>query len=81
MLRSARRAAAGGAGVVAVLHDLTLAAHLADRIALMRDGRIAAVGPPAEVLTPARLEAVYDLPVLVSEPAPGALAVTPMFSR
>lgn len=80
VLRAARDAAASGAGVLVVLHDLTLAAQMADRVALMRDGRIVALGSPEEVLTPERLAAVYDIPMAVSAPAPGRLAITPLFS-
>ena len=56
-----RRLAAEGAGVVATLHDLTLAARLADRLVVIADGRIAAAGAPAEVLTPALLAEVYGI--------------------
>lgn len=45
--------------VVAVLHDLNLAARYADRIVLLDQGRIAAAGAPADVLTPEQLMATY----------------------
>ena len=61
----ARRLAAEGRAVVAVLHDLNLSAAHADRIALLAHGRLAAVGAPAEVLTEAGLSAVYGHPVAV----------------
>ncbi|GAA3797425.1 ABC transporter ATP-binding protein [Micrococcus endophyticus] len=47
--------------VVAVLHELSLAARVADRLVALRDGRVAAAGTPAEVLTPAVLAEVFDL--------------------
>lgn len=47
--------------VVAALHDLNHAAMFCDRIALMRAGRIEAVGPPGEVLTAARIQAVFGV--------------------
>jgi iron complex transport system ATP-binding protein len=78
VLRAARAAAADGAGVLAALHDLTLAAAMADRLALMQAGRIVALGPPAEVLTPARLAPVYGLPVTVAPLPGGGLAVAPI---
>ncbi|MEV1048090.1 ABC transporter ATP-binding protein [Streptomyces sp. NPDC049916] len=37
--------------VVMVLHDLNHAARFADRIVALREGRVAADGPPAEVVT------------------------------
>jgi len=80
VLCAARAAAAAGAGVLAVLHDLTLAAAMADRLALMQAGRIVAAGPPTEVLTPARLAAVYGFPVAVAPLPGGPLCVAPIYS-
>jgi iron complex transport system ATP-binding protein len=54
------RARAGG-GVLAVIHDLALASRFMDRLVLMNEGWIVADGPPAEVLTPARLAQVYRI--------------------
>jgi len=48
-----------GRTVVIVLHDINHAAAYADRIVGMKDGRIVADGPPAEVLTVDRLEAMF----------------------
>jgi iron complex transport system ATP-binding protein len=45
-------AAERGLGVLAILHDLNLAAQYADRVFVLRDGRLLAQGAPAEVLTP-----------------------------
>ncbi|MBC2933774.1 heme ABC transporter ATP-binding protein [Nocardioides sp. zg-1228] len=59
LLATARRRAAAGAAVLVVLHDLTLAAAHADRMVLLEDGRVAAVGTPREVLDPALLTRVY----------------------
>ncbi len=62
-----RAEARRGVAVVAVLHDLTFAARYCDRCVLMRGGRIEADGPPAEVLTEARLQAIYDVRVARAE--------------
>lgn len=48
-----------------VLHDVNLAAQWCDRLLLLAHGRPVALGQPAEVLTAARLEAVYELPASV----------------
>jgi iron complex transport system ATP-binding protein len=53
--------ARGGRGVVLTIHDLTLAARIADRIVILQDGRIVADGTPAEALTPAILRSVYGI--------------------
>ena len=48
-----------GRAVVVVTHDLNLASQFATRLVLVQAGRIAADGPPAEVLRPEVLRAVY----------------------
>jgi len=60
-----RAEAAGGALVIAVLHDLTLAAQYCDRLLLIDEGRIVADGTPADVLTAERLRAVYGIDAAV----------------
>lgn len=52
--------------VVISLHDLNLAALYADRVALLSEGALQAVGAPSEVLTPERLTQVYGVPVVVT---------------
>lgn len=53
--------ARAGALVIAVLHDLTMAARYCDRLLLIDRGTVVADGPPVEVLTPANLRAVYGI--------------------
>ena len=54
----ARLARAGRSSLVA-LHDLGLAVRHCTRLILLHEGRIAADGPPGEVLTPERLAEVF----------------------
>ena len=56
-----RRAARDGGGVLAVVHDLALAARFADRVLVMQSGRIVAHGAPAETLDPARIAQVFGV--------------------
>ncbi|MEM6971199.1 MAG: heme ABC transporter ATP-binding protein [Pseudomonadota bacterium] len=79
VLRAARTAAAEGAGVLAVLHDLSLASAMADRVALMHHGRIVADGTPDAVLTETHLGPVYGVDLAISEPRPGMRAIVPVF--
>jgi len=65
VLALARAHAEAGGGVLVVLHDLNLAAQYADRLAVLRAGRLLADGPPAEVLDPALVHAAFDVPVVV----------------
>jgi iron complex transport system ATP-binding protein len=62
-LRVARRFAAQGLGVAAVLHDPNLALQYADAVLLLRDGRVVAAGPPAAVMTREHLSQVYEVDV------------------
>jgi len=65
-LAIARRFARAGVGVLVIVHDLNLAAQYADRILMLKDGRVVAAGPPAEVLTQAAIRATFDMPVLIT---------------
>jgi iron complex transport system ATP-binding protein len=51
--------------VLVALHDLNLAAHYADLVALMVAGNIKAIGKPKEVLQSQLIEEAYCLPVQV----------------
>lgn len=55
------REAKGGALVIAVLHDLMMAARYCDRLLLIDDGILIADGPPRDVLDEGRLRAVYGI--------------------
>tara|TARA_R110002124_G_scaffold10096_10_gene50946 strand:+ start:2099 stop:2923 length:825 start_codon:yes stop_codon:yes gene_type:complete len=61
----ARRFADAGGGVVAILHDLNLAAMYADTIVALRDGRVAGMGTPATVLRDELIASVFDCPMRV----------------
>jgi len=54
-----------GMSVVAVLHDVNLAARYCDRIALLNQGRLEAIGRPKEVLTQELIQSVYGVEVAV----------------
>jgi iron complex transport system ATP-binding protein len=51
--------------VVAVLHDLNLAAEYCDRLLVLDRGCVAALGPPEDVLTTEMIARVYGVPALV----------------
>ena len=72
-----RRHAASGGAVVAVLHDLSLAARSADRIVVIDKGRIVADGPPRAVLTPSRLAETFGVDAEVVD-IRGAPAIVPI---
>jgi iron complex transport system ATP-binding protein len=55
-----------GTTILAVLHDIGLAAHFFPRIVVIDHGRIVGDGPPSEVLAPERIRDVFEVdPALV----------------
>ena len=56
-----RAFAARGGGVVLTIHDLALAAGIADRIVILDHARVAADGTPQTALTPGILRDIYDI--------------------
>lgn len=56
-----RRRRERGAAVVVTVHDLAVAAQMADFVVGLRQGRVVVAGPPDEALSPAGLEAVYGV--------------------
>lgn len=55
--------------VVAVIHDLNLAAQYCDRLVLLRSGKIIAMGAPHAVLTAANIKTAFGADVLVKRHA------------
>jgi iron complex transport system ATP-binding protein len=62
-----------GGGVVAIMHDLNLTAMFADHVVMMKDGRVAASGPPRTVMTDARMEAVFGCAMRVGAMPPAGM--------
>lgn len=56
-----REQARAGRAVLMTLHDLTLAVGLANRVAVIDQGRIVADGPPLQALAPPILSSVFGL--------------------
>ena len=56
-----RRAARAGNAILAIMHDLTLAARFADRVIVMDRGTIVSDSAPAEALSIERLAAVFGI--------------------
>ena len=72
LMHTLREVAKRGIGVMLIVHDLNLAAAWADRIALLRDGRISAMGTPEQVITNELIRKVFDVsPHIVAHPEHG----------
>ena len=68
-----------GVAVGVVLHDLNQAAAVADRIALLDQGRVRATGTPEEVLQADALTATYGITIEVgTDPATGLVSTRPI---
>lgn len=74
--------ARGGRAVLVVSHHLNLVARFADMVGVLSRGRLAAFGPPAEVMRGEVLEPVYDWPLVVTrDAASGAPTLVPLRRR
>jgi iron complex transport system ATP-binding protein len=61
ILATVRTLAREGRAILAVFHDLNLAAGVCDRIVALDQGRVVAEGGPLEVVTPGFIRAVYGV--------------------
>lgn len=70
-----RRATRGGSAVLAILHDLTLAARFADRVMVMDRGRIVADAPPVDALSSARIAEVFGVDAIMVDTGEGSVPI------
>jgi len=75
LARLLRGLTADGLAVILVVHDLALAAAVADRVVVMADGRSVATGSPEEVLHPERIAAVWRVDAALERDAEGRTAL------
>ncbi|NLS02008.1 ABC transporter ATP-binding protein [Rhizobium sp. P32RR-XVIII] len=73
LLSRIRQFADSGLSVVFSTHDPDHAFLVADRVALLHDGRLQALGRPEAVLTPETMKDIYDIDVVVGS-LPGSSA-------
>jgi iron complex transport system ATP-binding protein len=66
-LEVARKFAREGVGVLVILHDLNLAAQYADRLLMLKDGKLVASGQPVAVLTRETIQETFAIPVIVTQ--------------
>ena len=76
-----RAAAAAGAGVIVVLHDLGHAARVADDVVMLAGGRVVAEGPADSVLTASHIAAAYGIDVHLAELPNGGRVIVPLTRR
>lgn len=63
LISKLRIVAASGTAIIIVLHDINLAARLADDIVMLKQGDILAAGSVKETLTEGNIAALYDIDV------------------
>lgn len=68
-----RRLADEGAGVIATLHDLSMALRMADRVVVLAEGGVLADEPPERVLTPEVLRRAYGVEATMTQGRGGPL--------
>ena len=66
-----------GLTVVSAMHDLTLAGLYSDRLALMCEGNVVAMGPAKDVLEADRLSEFYGVRVTIHHEPDGTVVVVP----
>lgn len=78
VLARLRGVAHGGRGVVLVLHDLHLAARVADDAVLLKDGRVVAAGAADDVLTAPAIAEAYGIAVEIGRTPQGHRYILPV---
>ena len=73
LLAATRRCAARGVTVIAILHDLNLAALFADRVVVLSNGGVAADGPPRDTITDDMLASVFKVGAAVGRVPPAGM--------
>lgn len=63
LISKLRLVASSGTAIIIVLHDINLAARLADDIVMLKQGEILAAGSVKETLTESNIAALYDIDV------------------
>jgi iron complex transport system ATP-binding protein len=74
-LEQVRALVAAGRTVIAVFHDLELAARYAHHVLVLQEGRLVAAGPPAEVLSEALIASVFRMRAACTQGADGTLRI------
>ncbi len=80
VLREVRAFADSGGAALIVSHDLSLAARSCDRIVLLGEGRVVAVGPPEEVFGPENLRMAFGIEATRLVAPDGSIVVVPVLA-
>lgn len=78
VMRVIRERSHANRAMVVVIHDLSLAAAYADRVALIVDGSLRALGAPRDVMTPEILSDAYRVTLDVIDAPDGSPLIVPV---
>ena len=67
-----------GVTIVSVTHDINSAAMISDRVMALKDGRVAFIGPPADLMVPSTLKGIFGKTFLFTpHPLTGEPVIVP----
>jgi iron complex transport system ATP-binding protein len=79
ILNLVKNAARKGMLVLAVIHDLNLAAYYCDKIYLLQDGELISTGTPVQVLTSPNIKRAFNISVdVTNNPLTNSLNISPI---
>jgi iron complex transport system ATP-binding protein len=81
LVETARRRAARGTAVVAILHDLNLAMRFADRILLLHRGHLVVDGDRSATMTPETIRQIFDIDAAIGHTDHGVPYLLPQSMR
>ena len=81
LVEAAQRRAANGTAVIAIVHDLNLAIRFADRLVVLRQGRLAADGRRDDVVTERMLREIFEIDAVVGRSEDGVPYLLPQSMR
>ena len=80
-LKQLKKYSQSGISVVIILHDINLASLYSDRIAILHNGQLLAIGKPEEVIRQDLIEATYNLPIeLIQHPKRQCPIIVPLMA-
>ncbi|MCC8939561.1 heme ABC transporter ATP-binding protein [Bradyrhizobium sp. Arg68] len=81
LVETARRRAAQGTAVIAILHDVNLAMRFADRILLLHRGRLAIDGDRAAAMRPETIRQIFEIDAAIAHTDQGVPFLLPQTMR
>jgi iron complex transport system ATP-binding protein len=81
LVDAARRRAANGTAVIAIVHDLNLAIRFADRLVVLRQGRLAADGRRDDIVTDRMIREIFEIDAVVGRADDGVPHLLPQSMR